>query len=116
MSDIQQLEIKQINGGVTTPKGFKASGAASNIKQSGNKDIAVVVSDKVAAATAVFTTNKMAAAPVYVSKKHIADGRAQAVIINSGNANACTGEQGYRDAERMAKVTGIALGTDPGDV
>ncbi|MBE0447810.1 MAG: bifunctional glutamate N-acetyltransferase/amino-acid acetyltransferase ArgJ [Actinobacteria bacterium] len=116
MSNIKQLEIKQISGGVIVPKGFKASGVACNIKQSGNKDIAVVVSEKVAIAAAVFTTNKMAAAPVHLSKNHIANGKVQAVVINSGNANACTGRQGYRDAEKMAEVAGLAIGINPKDI
>lgn len=116
MSETKQREIKSITGGVTAAKGFKASGVACNIKHSGNKDMAIVVSDTLATAAAVFTTNKMAAPPVHLSKKHLADGKAQAVVINSGNANACTGEQGYRDAEKMAEVAGKALGINAEDI
>lgn len=109
-------EIKQMSSGVTAPKGFKAAGVACNIKQSGNKDVAVVVSTKPASAAAVFTTNKMSAAPVHVSKLHVADGKAQAVIINSGNANACTGDKGENDALHMAELTASAIGIKTGDV
>ena len=112
----EHASIKQITGGVTAPKGFKAAGTACHIKQSGRKDMAIVMSDKPAAAAAMFTTNKMAAAPVYLSKKHVADGSIQAVVINSGNANACTGEQGEKDAEKMAEVAGHALGINPQDI
>jgi len=116
MSKVVNSKIKQVDGGVLAPKGFKASGVACGIKQSGNKDMAVVVSDKMASAAAVFTTNKLAAPPVHLSKKYIADGKAQAVVINSGNANACTGEQGYRDAETMAGVAGAEMGIKPEDI
>lgn len=105
-------KIKVIEGGITVPKGFKAAGVACGIKASKKKDLSLVVSDVPAKAAAVFTTNKMAAAPVLVSKENIADGIVQAVVINSGNANACTGKQGELDAVKMtelvAKITGIS--------
>jgi len=109
-------KIRIVKGGVTAPKGFKAAGLACGIKQSGRKDIAVVVSDKLANASAVFTTNKVAAAPIHISKKHLANGKAQAITINSGIANAYTGKQGNADAMRMAEITAQALGISPSDV
>ena len=116
MDKSKEFEMKEIKGGVTAPQGYKASGVACGIKQSGNLDMSLLVSDTPANAAAVFTTNKMAAAPVHLSKKHLADGQAQAVVINSGNANACTGDGGYEDAIKMAQVTGAALGIDAHDI
>ncbi len=109
-------EIKQMNSGLTAPKGFKASGVACTIKQSGNKDMAVVASDTIASAAAVFTTNKASAAPVHVSKAHVADGKVKAIVINSGNANACTGEAGEKNAAHMAELTASALAAKTEDI
>src|SRR5437764_5998251 len=83
-------------GGVTTPRGFQAAGVSAGIKASGAADLALIVSDVPAAAAAVFTTNKAQAAPVIVAREHLArSGRvARAVIVNSGCANACTGDEG----------------------
>ncbi|MCL6471852.1 MAG: bifunctional glutamate N-acetyltransferase/amino-acid acetyltransferase ArgJ [Firmicutes bacterium] len=116
ISNANRVNIKQIDGGVTSPKGFKAAGLACGIKASGRKDIAVLVSDKICSAAAVFTTNKVAAAPVHLSKAHLANGRAQAIVVNSGVANAYTGRQGDTDAARMAEITAIEAGIDPNDV
>lgn len=99
-----------IEGGVTAPKGFKAHGVESGIKKKGGLDLALVVSEQPASAAGVFTINKVAAAPVIVSKEHLADGKARAVILNSGNANACLGEDGMRTARAMAAKAGQALG------
>jgi len=101
--------MKTIKGGITAPKGFKASGMHCGIKKSGKKDIALVYSEVPANAAAVFTTNKVKAAPILVSMEHIKSGKAQAIIANSGCANACTGSEGLEDAEVMAKAIGSAL-------
>ncbi|MGZ6887881.1 MAG: bifunctional glutamate N-acetyltransferase/amino-acid acetyltransferase ArgJ [Acidimicrobiia bacterium] len=97
---------------VTAPRGFVAGGAACGIKESGAADLAVVATEDHSAVTAagVFTTNVACAAPVQVSRAHLADGRAGAVVLSSGNANAATGEQGRRDARRMTELAGAALG------
>lgn len=116
ISNTNRVNIKQIDGGVTSPKGFRAAGLACGIKASGRKDIAVLVSDKICSAAAVFTTNRVAAAPVHLSKAHLADGRAQAIVVNSGVANAYTGKQGDIDAVRMAEITAIEAGVEPNDV
>lgn len=108
--------IKPVSGEITVPKGFKAAGVSCGIKQSSRKDISLIVSRVPAAAAAVFTTNKMAAAPVHLSKNNIANGKASAIIINSGNANACTGEQGMKDAEAMVRITAEALNIEDQDV
>jgi len=97
---------------VTASRGFKACGIRCGLKQKG-KDMALVVSDRPAAVAALFTTNRLPAAPVILSRKRAANGVAQAVVINSGNANACTGERGYADAEEMAELTAKGLGIDP---
>jgi len=97
---MEELEI--LEGSIELPKGFLASGIFAGIKKS-KKDIALIYSEKVANAAAVFTTNKVKAAPVLLDMKRIEKGIAQAIIINSGNANACTGEKGFEDAVNMAK-------------
>lgn len=96
--------------GITAAAGFSAAGAACGIKESGEPDLAVVSSERPAAAAGMFTSNQVKAAPVLLSQARLAGGRAQAVVINSGNANACTGEQGRLDAEQMAALTARELG------
>ena len=104
-------------GGVTAARGFLAAGVAAGIKASGKKDVALVVSGgprQVAAA--VFTSNRFAAAPVQWSRQAIADGQLWAVILNSGGANACTGQQGLADARRTAELVAQHLNCQPADV
>jgi len=101
--------MKTIKGGITAPKGFKASGMHCGVKKSGKKDIALIYSDVPANAAAVFTSNKVKAAPILVSMEHIKSGKAQAIIANSGCANACTGNEGMEDAQVMAKAVASAI-------
>lgn len=103
---------------VTVPRGFEAAGIAAGIKADGAADLAMICTAdrRPVTAAGVFTTNLVQAAPVTVSRAHLADGRAAAVILNSGNANAATGEPGRRDATRMCSETGEALGLAPTDV
>jgi glutamate N-acetyltransferase/amino-acid N-acetyltransferase len=101
--------MKQIKGGITAPKGFKASGMHCGIKKSGKKDLALIYSETLANAAATFTSNKVKAAPILVSMEHIKSGKAQAIIANSGCANACTGSDGLEDAQIMAKAAASAL-------
>ena len=98
-------------GGVTAPAGFRAAGVHCGIKPK-NLDLAVVVPDRPAAAAGVFTTNKVQAAPVLVSKDHLARGdrTASAIVINSGCANACTGPAGLEVARAMAAHAASGLG------
>ena len=92
-----------VEGGVAAAEGFKASGVLNKIKESRTTyDTALIFSDCVCNAAGVFTQNRVKAECVKFTKKQIADGKAQAVIMNSGNANACTGEQGYKNAEKEA--------------
>lgn len=103
---------------VTAPTGFEAGGIACGIKPTGAPDLALVATTdrRPVPAAALFTTNRVQAAPVQISGEHLADGRAAAVVLNSGNANAATGEQGRRDARRMCELTGESLGCSPRDV
>ncbi|WP_312199248.1 bifunctional glutamate N-acetyltransferase/amino-acid acetyltransferase ArgJ [Anaerospora hongkongensis] len=105
--------LKPITGGITSPKGFLAAGVKAGIKQSGKEDVAVIYSVVPAAAAAVFTTNDMAAAPVILSREHIKGGVLSAIVVNSGCANACTGEQGMADAQEMVKQTAELLSISP---
>jgi glutamate N-acetyltransferase/amino-acid N-acetyltransferase len=103
---------------VTAAAGFEAAGIACGIKPDGVPDLALVATGdrRPVAAAGVFTTNLATAAPVQVSREHLADGQASAVILNSGNANAATGEPGRRDARRMCELTARELGCAPEDV
>ena len=100
-------------GGVCAAKGFRAAGVAAGVKYKGRNDVALIVADEPCAAAAMFTTNKVAAAPVVYDRAVVRGGRAQAILANSGCANACTGEQGMRDARLSALVTAGELGIDP---
>src|SRR5712691_3580787 len=101
-----------LQGGVTTPRGFRAAGISAGIKASGGLDLALLVSDAPARAAAVFTTNLAVAAPVIVSREHLSrsGGIARAIIVNSGCANACTGDEGMRVARDMAAETARLVG------
>jgi len=101
---------------VTAAKGFTAAGVTAGLKQSGAPDLAVVAAERTVPAAAVFTTNKVQAAPVRQSRAAVADGRLRAVVLNSGGANACTGPRGAADAAAMAAVTAAELRCDAHDV
>ena len=110
-------KINFIDGGVCAPNGFTANGILCHIKQSRTKnDTALVFSEKPCNAAAVFTKNKVQAESVKLSKKHISNGKAQALIAISGNANCCTGAQGAENALRMAQCTAKECGILPEDV
>ena len=102
---------------VTTPLGFRASGVTAGLKASGKPDVALVVNDGPHHhAAAVFTTNRVEASPVTWSRTVISDGRADAVVLNSGGANACTGAPGFQDTHRTAEHVGEVLRVAAGDV
>ncbi len=105
-----------VEGGITAAEGYLASGVACGIKQSGKKDLAIIYSTDYCNAAAVFTTNSVAAAPVKVSRKHISSGNIRAIVVNSGNANCCTGTAGLEDAITMAQIAGIEMGIDPYEI
>ena len=108
--------MKIISGGVTAAKGFKANGVHCGIRKNKTKrDLALIVSDVKATAAAVYTTNLVKGAPLTVTKNHIADGFAQAVICNSGNANTCNAN-GIEVAENMSTLVADCLNLDAKDV
>ena len=128
------MNYTYINGGVTAPKGFTANGVCAGVKQAtseaitkatkanesavipnGKRDLALIACDKVCNAAAIFTKNLVKSDTIYVTQKHLQNGRAQAVIVNSGNANACNPD-GYEKAEQMARLAAQALGIDENDV
>jgi glutamate N-acetyltransferase/amino-acid N-acetyltransferase len=106
----------EVRGGITLPKGFRAVGIHCGIKKA-KKDLALIVSDVPATAAAVFTLNKVQAPPIAVSKAHFARQKTfRAIVVNSGNANACTGKRGVEDAQTMAREVAESLGISPAEV
>src|SRR4051794_24037941 len=89
---------------LVSPAGFRASGVYAGIKSRQAPDVGLLLTDAPAASAAVFTTNKVVAAPVKVAREHIVSGQLRGAVVNSGNANACTGAQGERDARRMCEL------------
>jgi glutamate N-acetyltransferase / amino-acid N-acetyltransferase len=100
----------------TFPRGFRASGIACGLKESGRPDLALIVSDAPASVAGMFTQNRVVAAPVTLSRSVVRGGVARATVVNSGNANACTGPQGSADAREMAALAAEQVGCDPGEV
>ena len=120
-----KAKLTAIAGSIVAPRGFSASGVFCDIKRlgtgkgsdKGNKrDLALIVSEVPATVAGMFTTNQASAAPVKVCLERVPEGRAQAVVVNSGNANACTGRQGLKDAREMARFTEQTLVLPPGSV
>ncbi|MBO0686734.1 MAG: bifunctional ornithine acetyltransferase/N-acetylglutamate synthase, partial [Candidatus Dormibacteraeota bacterium] len=119
-------EVTVVSGGLTAPKGWSAGVASCGIKAftagasampSGQReDLTVVASDRPCDAGGVFTTNKVKSASVVIDQLHLKNNRVQALVVSSGNANACTGAQGFRDALQMAKLTADRLDLDPDQV
>ena len=110
------MSYKFIEGGVTAPSGFKASGVHCGIRKNKNKkDLALIYSDKICSSAGVYTTNLVKGAPIIVTQKNLSDGKAQAIICNSGNANTCNAD-GIEKAERMCELTAKALGIRNEDI
>lgn len=108
--------MHEIHGGVTAPEGFFATGIACGIKKNGKKDLAIICSEDTAAVVGVFTTNVVKGHSLQLTMEHMKSGYANAVIINSGNANACVGEQGYRDAQEIAEIAAGLLDCMPENI
>src|SRR5690348_5750580 len=87
-----------------SPRGFRATGLYAGIKTRNAPDVGMLVCEMRATAAAAFTSNKVIAAPVKIGREHVANGRLRAVVVNAGNANACTGRQGEKDARRMCAL------------
>jgi glutamate N-acetyltransferase/amino-acid N-acetyltransferase len=107
-----QPSIKTVKGGVTAAQGFTASGVYAGIKKARKPDLALVVSETPGPIAGVFTNNRVVAAPVILDRLHLRQGVGQAILINSGNANACTGKAGMAAAREMAQLTSKALGIE----
>ena len=118
MSTTTPTTLQMIGGGISTAAGFSAAGVSAGIKANGKPDLALIVSDRPATAAAVFTTNKAQAAPVLVSRQHLtaSNGVVRAIIVNSGCANACTGDAGLGVARGMAAETARLVGCAPEQV
>ncbi len=112
-----KMEIKKTEGGVTAAKGFLAASCAAGIKYQGRQDMAMIYSELPCKSAGTFTTNVVKAAPVKWDRKQVESGEAaQAVVVNAGIANACTGEEGMEYCRRTAAAAGAALGIAPGAV
>src|SRR5204862_8244108 len=117
--------FRKIPGSVCAPRGFKCAAVFCDIKKLGTgkgsekgrkNDLALIVSDTPAAVAGMFTTNQVCAAPVKISRQRAAKKIARAIVVNSGNANAATGEQGMKDARRMTQLAANALSINNNDV
>lgn len=115
MKTVDRRLLVEVEGGITAVPGFLASGVHAGIKKR-KPDLALILAPRRAAAAATYTRNAVQAAPLQVTRRHLADGYARAVVVASGVANTCTGEAGLRDAEAMAVHTARVLGIDPADV
>ncbi len=102
--------------GVSAVKGIRSAGVACGLKRGGVRDLALIVSDRTATVAATFTTNRVQAAPVQVSRRNLRGGKLAAIVLNSGNANACTGQRGLRDADAMARQVARAIQRPAGQV
>ncbi len=102
--------IKKLSGGVTAPQGFLAAGIHAGVKPSPTLDLALVMSERPGPLAGVFTKNQILAAPVILNQQQLKKKTGQAIIVNSGNANACTGAQGLADAKEIQKFTAQLLG------
>src|SRR5580765_3489341 len=107
-----KVKLTEISGSIVAPQGFSASGVFCDIKRLGTgkgsdkgqkRDLALIVSEAPATVAGMFTTNQVCAAPVKICAQRVKTGRARAVVVNSGNANACTGKQGLADALEMVR-------------
>src|SRR5256714_2660538 len=117
--------FRKISGSVCAPRGFKCAAVFCDIKKlgtgkgsekGGKDDLALIVSDIPAAIAGMFTTNQVCAAPVKISRQRASKEFARAIVVNSGNANACTGQQGKVDARRMTQLAAKALSTNENDI
>lgn len=108
--------VRVVRGGVTSPQGFSAAGIACGIKKRGRLDLGLLCSDVPSVSAATFTSNAAAAAPVRLTRESSDGAHLRAVVVNSGNANACTGEQGAADAARMRACAAEGLGLRPEEV
>ena len=114
----KETDFNTISGGVCAAQGFRAAGLHVGVKTHAvwKKDVALIVSDVDCAAAAVFTKNVVKAAPIHIDRRHLVDGKARAVVANSGNANAATGEQGIANAKKVETELEKLLGLGEDEV
>ncbi len=111
------MDIKYIDGGVTAPNGFLASGIHCGLKKDSLKnDLALIYSEVPSAAAGMYTKNKVKGAPIYITKEHLSNKKAQAIIVNSGNANTCNGDDGLNKAKKMTSLQAKELNLKTDDV
>ncbi|MBE6049061.1 MAG: bifunctional glutamate N-acetyltransferase/amino-acid acetyltransferase ArgJ [Clostridium sp.] len=111
------MKIVEINNGITAPKGFLSSGIHCGVKEGYNKkDLALIYSKIPCTSAGVYTSNKVKGAPILVCKEHLINDIAQAIIVNSGNANTCNGDDGLAKAKKMTELTASALNINKEDV
>ena len=112
------MSWRSVDGGICAPMGFRASAVAAGLKGNQKLDLCLIVSDTTCSACGCFTTNRACASPVRICKEHLSStkGYAKAVVVNSGNANACTGPQGDENARRVTRRVAQLLGCDPREV
>jgi glutamate N-acetyltransferase/amino-acid N-acetyltransferase len=108
--------VKDIAGGITAPRGFRAGAAECGIKYAGRPDLTLIVSDVSASCAGMFTTNRIKGAPVLVSRRNVQNGTSRAIVANSGNANTCNGEDGIAAALSMTVETARVIGCAPEEV
>ena len=108
--------LRSLDGGITRVGGIRAAGIVAGLKESGAPDLALVDAGAPVPVAVTTTTNRVKAAPCIVTEEYAADGRARAVVVNSGNANACTGARGVEDARATSEAVASELGCDPADV
>src|SRR3954462_10435696 len=122
---MEKHSFKLIDGSITAPQGFLAAAVFCDIKRLGTgkgsekgekRDLGLIVSEVPAAVAGMYTINQVCAAPVKISAERTAKNRAQAIVVNSGNANACTGQRGLKDADLMTTITARELGLNKVDV
>src|SRR5271155_4385710 len=107
-----------MSGTLSLPRGFRFGAGSCGLKRSGAPDLALVVADGLVSAAAAFTSNRVQAAPVLISAEHVrrSRGRMRAIVVNSGNANCCTGKAGLAAARRMAQALAAKLGCRAAEV
>ena len=104
------------NKTITSPKGFRAAGSSCGLKASGKHDIGLLVCDGPASVAGCFTQNTVKAAPIEISREHIKSGMTRGLVVNSGNANACTGPRGLNDAKMMTEILANKLKVPPREI
>ena len=106
----KSIQIKTMKGGATAPKGFYAAGIHAGVKPDLELDLALVTSERKGPIAGVFTKNQIQAAPVILNKRQLKKHIGQAIVINSGNANSCTGDQGMANAKEIRQIIARKLG------